>query len=186
MTTFDLHTTQTAPAASQPVLEGAQKALGFVPNLYAVLAESPAALEAYTTLSKILDGGSFDATERQVVLMTANAYHECRYCQAAHTTISQMTGVPEDVVTALRDGTPLPNPKLQALADFTRTVLEKRGWVDGAELEAFLGAGYSKAQLLEVITGLALKTMSNYTNHIVETPVDEAFAPNSWSPPAAV
>lgn len=181
MTNFQIHTAETAPAESAKILERAQKGLGFVPNLYATMAESPALLKGYTTLASLLDGGSFTPTEVQIVLMTNNYLNNCEYCQAAHTTISQGTGVPEDVIQALRNNTPIADVKLEALRQFAAVVNETRGWPAQADLDAFFAAGYTQQSVLEVVLGTAVKVMSNYTNHVAQTPVDPAFAKNAWS-----
>ena len=113
MSTFTIHTTETAPASSKPVLAEAQKNFGFVPNLLGVFAESPAMLKANLSLGEIFDKDtSFSPTERQVVLLAAIFENDCQYCMAAHSTIAGMQGVPAEVVQALRDGTPLADPKL--------------------------------------------------------------------------
>ena len=185
MTDFPTHTIETAPAGSKPFLEGAQKAVGFVPNLYAAMAEAPALVEAYLTLSSIFDKTDLTATERQVILMTNNLLNGCDYCMAAHTTISQGQGVPADVIEALRNDTPIANPKLEALRQFSKVVNESRGWPLERDVQALVAAGYTAQTVLEVVLGTGLKVLSNYTNHIVETDVDEAFAPNAWQRPAA-
>ncbi|GLQ21214.1 carboxymuconolactone decarboxylase family protein [Algimonas porphyrae] len=182
MTDFTRHTADTAPTAAKPILEGAQKALGFVPNLYATMAEAPSLLSAYAQLGELLNKSSFSATELQVVLMTNNRLNGCDYCMAAHTTISQGSGVPADVIEALRTGTPIADSKLEALRQFAVTVNETRGWPIQADLDAFFAAGYAQQQVLEVILGTAFKVLSNYTNHVATTPLDAAFQPNAWTP----
>ena len=181
MAQFPTHTLETAPAESKPLLEGAQKQLSFVPNLFATMAEAPTLLDGYMTLSGIFDKSSFSPTERQIVLITNNYLNGCEYCMAAHTTISKATGVPDDVIDALRNNTPIKDSKLEALRQFAITINTSRGWPSDDALQAFLDAGYTQQNVLEVILGTALKVMSNYTNHIAETPVDAAFASNAWS-----
>lgn len=178
-----LHTLDTAPEASRSLLEGVQKGLGFIPNLLAGFAESPTALEGYLTISKIFGQSSLSPTEQQVVLLTASVENECDYCVAAHTTIGQGQQVDQAVLDALRDDEQLPDPKLEALRRFTKAVVRDRGWVSEAEQSAFLTAGYRKSQALEVVVGVAQKILSNYTNHLSETPLDEAFQSNRWSAP---
>lgn len=185
MTDFPVHTVETAPSEAKPLLEGAQKALGFVPNLYAAMAEAPALLEGYQTLSGIFDKTNLSATERQIILMTNNLLNGCDYCMAAHTTISQGQGVPADVIRALREDTAIADPKLEALRQFTKAVNESRGWPVERDVQALIAAGYTTQTVLEVVLGTGLKVLSNYTNHIVETDVDVAFAPNTWQRPAA-
>jgi alkylhydroperoxidase family enzyme len=98
----------------------------------------------------------------------------------AHSGIAKRMKVDDAINDALRDETPLPNARLEALRDFTLAVTRGRGHVDEAELQAFFDAGFTKRQVLEVILGLSQKVMSNYTNHLAETPVDEAFKSFAW------
>lgn len=181
MTEFTRHTVDTAPEAARPVLKGAQGSLGFIPNLFATMAEAPALLNAYSQLGELLNTTSFSATEQQVVLMTNNRLNGCDYCMAAHTTISQGSGVPADVIKSLRSGKAIADPKLEALQTFAQVVNETRGWPAQSDLDAFFAAGYAQQQVLEVVLGTAFKVLSNYTNHVASTPLDAAFQPNVWS-----
>ena len=182
MNIFDIHTTETAQAPAAEMLGEIEKAYGFIPNLYGVFAESPAALRAYMILGKILDESSFSATERQLIVLAASRFNECNYCMAAHTVVAGMQKVPTDVVEAIREDRPISDSRLQALRAFTTAVVEKRGWVSDEDVSTFVAAGYSKAQILEVILGVSFKTLSNYTNHIADTPLDAAFEADAWSP----
>ena len=185
MTDFNIHTIESAPESSKPQLENSKKAYGFVPNLMGVMAESPALLEAYRTLSEIFDKKtSLSTTEQQIIAMTNNRLNGCTYCMAAHTSIMQAGKVADDVITALRDGTPIADPKLEALRVFAEKVNQKRGWVDDGDIEELLAAGYPKQTVFEVIVGTAYKVLSNYTNHIAGTSLDRGFAKNEWSPEA--
>jgi len=186
MADFTLYTAENAPEGSKEILEGAAGKYGFVPNLLATLAESPTTLKAYVTLAGLVGETKFDVSEQQVILMTTSFENNCTYCMAAHSTISAMTGVPADVVESLRAGTALADPKLNALADFTRALVQSNGAYDVAATDAFLAAGYSKEQALEVLVGIAQKTISNFTNHIGQTPKDEPFTANAWQKPVAV
>lgn len=179
--TYPVHTLETAPEAARDTLAGAKKAYGFVPNLLGVMAAAPALVKAYTTLSRIFDETSFSPAERQVVLLSVSYENGCEYCVAAHSVIAGMQKVPPDVVDAIRSGNPIANPKLEALRRFTTAVVEMRGWPSQDDANAFLNAGYTKAQVLEVILGVGMKTLSNYTNHVAETPLDDAFAKAAWS-----
>lgn len=180
MTNFKVHTNETV-GDSKPLLESSKKANGFVPNLHAVMAESPAMLVGYMTLARIFDKTNLSETERQIILLTNNRLNGCEYCMAVHTSISQMKRVPDDVITALRDGTSIADLKLEALRQFAIAVNESRGWVEQRDLDAFFAVGYTKQTVLDVILGTSLKVMSNYTNHIAQTPLDRAFAKNAWS-----
>ncbi len=181
MSDFTVHTIESA-GASKPMLEKSQKTYGFVPNLHAVMAESPALLEAYRSVADIFDTKTdLSPTERQIIAMTNNRLNGCTYCMAAHTSIMQGLKVPQDVIESLRDGTPIADPKLEALRVFAEQVNQKRGWVDDSDIDALLAAGYTQQTVLDVIVGTAYKVLSNYTNHIADTPLDKPFAKNQWS-----
>jgi uncharacterized peroxidase-related enzyme len=181
MPLFKIHTAENTTEAAKPFLEGAKRAYSFVPNLLATMAESPALLEGYMTLAGIFNKTSLTETERQIILMTNNRLNGCVYCMAAHTTISQGAGVPADVIKALRENHVIADKKLEALRTFSAIVNETRGWPTEAQISTFVAAGYTPQTVLEVILGSSLKVMSNYTNHIANTPVDEAFKLNAWN-----
>ena len=181
MTDFNVHTEETAPAGSRDLIRAAKSAYGFLPNLLAVQSESPAMLEAYMTLAGIFGKAELTETERQIILMTNNRLNGCTYCMAAHTSLSQMANVPPDIIEALRNGSAIADPKLEALRVFATRINKNRGWVEQRDLDAFFAAGYDKASVLDVILGTSLKVLSNYSNHIAQTPVDEAFQSNTWT-----
>lgn len=180
MSQFKIHTAETAPEGSKELLQGAEKQLGFIPNLYGIMAEAPAALNAYNGLSQNFETSSLNSTEKQIVLLATSYVNECHYCMAVHSTIGKMQNIDNEIIEALRDGEPIKDEKLEALRIFTQTVVERKGLLDETEIEAFLSAGYTRAQLLEVIVGVAQKTLSNYINHVVQTQLDPAFEANKW------
>lgn len=177
---LSVHTPETAPEGAKKALEGIKGKMGFVPNIMGVFSGSPQTLEAYQTLQGLLGKTSFTPTEQQVVVMTASYENDCSYCMAAHTSIAKSQGVDDSVIKTVRNGESYDDPKLQALADFTKAVVQQRGNVSDDQVKQFKDAGYGEQQILEVILGVAMKTISNYTNHIAETPVDEAFEENKW------
>ena len=181
MTEFTLHDLESAPADSRPLLEKSKAAFGRIPGLHAVMSESPALLEGYQILHKLFAASSMDAEQKTVVWQAINVEHACHYCVPAHTGIAKMMGVSDDISNALRDETPLPTPKLEALRSFTLAVVRDRGAVDDATVQTFLDAGYTRQNILEVILGTAQKVMSNYTNHLAETPVDAVMQKFAWS-----
>lgn len=181
MSKFSFHSPESAPEDSRGILATLNKQYGFVPNLMSGLAEAPAALHGYMGLSEQYGKCSLSAQEQQVVLLATSVINECGFCVAAHSFVARnMAKLDDASLQALRSGEELPNPRLNALAQFTRAVVNERGWVNGKALDAFLVAGYSKAQVLEVITGVALKTLSNYANHVLETPVNDQFKAETW------
>lgn len=160
-------------------------AFGRLPGLHSVLAGSPAAFEGYQVLHRLFaEETAFDADEKTVVWQTINVEHQCHYCVPAHTGIAKMMKVSDEISDALRDETPLPTPKLEALRSFTLTMVRERGNVDDASLQAFYDAGCEQRHVLDVILGLAQKVMSNYTNHIATTPVDAPMQKFAWEPKA--
>ncbi|MGZ8257263.1 MAG: carboxymuconolactone decarboxylase family protein [Gallionella sp.] len=185
MSTFKLHTLDSAPIASRPILEAANKGLGFIPNLYAHLAEAPVALEGYKQLGALLEKSSLTPAEQQVVLLAVSVENRCEYCVAAHSFIARnMVKVEGTQIEALRGNATLPDTKLNVLAAFAHAVVRERGWVQGSEaLKNFFAAGYTQQNALEVILGVAMKTVSNYTNHLTDTPLDAAFASEAWHAP---
>lgn len=181
MTDFTRHTIETAPDRSRALLEDSYKGFGRVPGLHAVMAEAPALLDGYKYLHGLFaKQTSFDKDELTVVWQTINVEHECHYCVPAHTGIAKMMKVDDAISNALRDETPLPNARLEALRTFTLQVVRQRGNVSDPQVSAFLDAGYTKQQVLEVILGVAQKVMSNYTNHLAQTPVDEPMQAFAW------
>ena len=186
--TFPSHDLDSAPEASKPLLENSQKAFGRLPGLHKVLAESPQAYEAYQLLHKLFTETDFDADELTGVWQAINVEHSCHYCVPAHTGIAKMMKVSDEISDALRNEPPLPSAKLEALRTFTVQMVRERGNVSQDQMDAFFAAGYGHRAVLDVILGLAQKTMSNYVNHVAQTPVDEVFHPLLWErskPPLA-
>ena len=178
---FDLHTPKSAPEGSRFALESAQKKNGCVPNLLAVLAESPAALQAYSNLTGALQhNADFSPAELQTLFLAISAENNCGYCMATHSTIAANGVLTNGQLQALRDETPLNDEKLEALRTFALAMVRNRGWVNEPDLNAFFEAGYSRRQVLDVIAAVTLKTLTNYVNQVGETPVDEAFQPQAW------
>ncbi|PPB82603.1 AhpD family alkylhydroperoxidase [Albidovulum inexpectatum] len=180
MVDFPIHTIETAPEAAKPLLEASLKANGRIPGLHGTMADAPGLLEAYQVAHKAFLNTSLTKEEKTVVWQTVNVEHECHYCVPAHTGIAKMMGVDDAITEALRNETPLPDPKLEALRDFTLKVVRNRGFVDEADTQAFLDAGYTTTNILEVILGVAQKVMSNYVNHFAKTPVDKVFEKYAW------
>lgn len=176
---------QNAPEPAREVLGKVKKNFGFIPNLLGNMANAPPLLKAYLAVGTLFDQTSLTPTERQVVLLTVSAENGCGYCVAAHTAIAGMQKAPAAVVNAIRDGEAIDDAKLEALRVYTREVVERRGWPSASAFERFLAAGYTSEQALEVVLGVGMKTLSNYTNHIARTPLDPQFAPVAWEPAAA-
>jgi AhpD family alkylhydroperoxidase len=173
MTRYTVHTAHTAPEASQHQLADVKQRWGFIPALQGTMAESPLALEAYNTVFNLISAkATLTPAEQQVVYQAINVFHGCEYCTSGHTFLSRKAGVPEDVIQALRDQQPIADGHLEALRRFSETVAETRGFAGKPAVDAFIAAGFTKAQVLEVVTIIAAKVMSNYTNHLTHTPLE--------------
>ncbi|MFH5833269.1 carboxymuconolactone decarboxylase family protein [Halalkalibaculum sp. DA384] len=175
---FTIYNTDNAPEESKPFLEAAREKFGFLPNLLGEFAESPALLEGYLKLNEIVGKTDFTPKEQQLAILAVSVENKCHYCTAVHSTILRnQINADDEIVDAVRNGDPLPDSKLNALVTYVKRSVQKRGFVEESDLQAFLDAGYSKRQALEVNLVIALKTMSNYTNHLAVTPVDDPFEP---------
>lgn len=177
---YQLHDPESAPDASRPLLKKAEAALGKVPNLERVMSEAPMLLSAYVETWALFDQTTLSPQERQVVYQVANFENNCTYCRPWHALLSKLSNMGDEDVLALRDGKPLSDPKLEALRVFTKAVLEKRGYVDAGEFDTFIAEGFTRTQALEVVLGLSIKVMSNYTNALAGTPLDNEV--EKWRP----
>lgn len=182
--TYKFHTEETAPEGSKEILGHVKQKYGFIPNAFRVMAEAPAVAKSYVALAQLFGETSLTETERQIVLLATSFANGCDYCMAAHSTGAQVQKVPSDIIDALRNNTPIGDKKLEALRRFTFEVTEKRGYPSETILREFLASGYTQAQILEVVLGVSFKTLSNYTNHLAKTPLDEAFKKAEWHKPA--
>lgn len=172
-----LLTLESASPEARAMLEKANAQIGFVPNMYAGMAQAPGALATYQDgYARFRQGSGFNPVEQEVVFLVISVANGCDYCTAAHSMIAdKVDKMPAAVLRALRANEPLPDPKLAALARFTRHLFETRGRPSAAQLADFVAAGYTERQVLEIVLALAVKTISNYTNHLFHTAVDRAF-----------
>ena len=180
-TEFTLHDLDSAPEGSKPLLEKFTKNFGRIIGFYGMLAESPEALRGYKALSDAFDNTTLSDDEKTVVWQTINVEHECHYCVPAHTFMAKAMNVSDELNDGLREETPLPDPRLEALRDFTLILVRNRGHASDAEIKAFLDAGYTRRNILEVVLGISEKVLSNYVNHITKTPVDNEWDQFAWS-----
>ena len=182
---FTLHETATAPAASVELLDDVRKGLGFVPNLQRVMAESPAALGAHSMLLGIAEKTRFSPVERNIAYLSIISENECAYCMAGHTNLSRIARVSEDDITAVREGRPIADAKLEALRHFAAVVTRNRGVVSPAEVAAFKKAGYDNRAILDLLVLAATKLIANYTNHLAAPPLDPFLKAAEWKAPQA-
>ncbi len=177
-TDLPIQSVESAHPAGAKLLAGAQEKLGFVPNMYGAMANLPALLETYQVgYAGFRETAGFRPDEQETIFLAISYENGCTYCLAAHSRLAEkLSGVPADCVAALREGGELPDPRLQALARFTRHLVRTGGRAAAAEVAAFREAGFTEVQILGIVLALAVKTISNTSNHLFGTPVDEAFA----------
>ncbi|MCP4355701.1 MAG: carboxymuconolactone decarboxylase family protein [Proteobacteria bacterium] len=181
---FKYHTKETAPQESQELLDQSLQGYGFVPNFHKIMAEAPATYKMYNdTVHLFMSKTSFSKLEAQVVFMTANFQNNCQYCMAGHSWGMTLAHMPDDVIQALREDTPIPDAKLQELRSFTKEMLISNGHVDEDRIQEFLDAGYTRKHILELVGGLAAKMISNMVNALAETELDEDMQPYEWTRP---
>jgi uncharacterized peroxidase-related enzyme len=176
-----------AEPLSRATLETAQQKLGMIPNMYAYMANAPGLLETYRFGYDLFRQASgFTPAEQEVVFLSVSYENGCEYCMAAHSFLADVQSkVPAEVTEALREGREIPDARLRELSRFTRILVQKRGWPRQRDLDLFRAAGYTDAQVLQIILAIGVKTLSNYTNHLCGTPVDGAFLKRAWRQSAA-
>jgi uncharacterized peroxidase-related enzyme len=179
-TLFAPLTVASAPQASRPMLEKVQRSLGFIPNLMATFANNPTVLDGYLALAAVFEKGSFTSRERQIILLAASVENHCSYCAAAHSQIAKtLLHTPAEVIAAIQNDMPVPDDKLNALVVLVRELVRERGYAKEKSIQNFLAVGYKKEQVMELLLGIALKTISNYLDHISPTPLDHVLAGES-------
>lgn len=182
MSVFTLHTAESAPKASAELLRETERQVGFVPNLYRVLAESPEALHAYKDLQAYAFASSFSPIERNVAWLAAIYEEECRYCMAGHSAMAPREKVSAEDISDLRAGRPLVDPRLEVLRGYAAHIATDQRAPLPAETKLFLAAGYSHQNALEVVEAVTQKTFSGRVNRLAETPVDQTFSDTAWDP----
>lgn len=180
-------TADTAEPDADGRLAAVATSMGFVPNMYQAMANSPGLLATYLDgYERFRSGSGLTPAEQEVVFLAISRYNECTYCVAAHSFVGDhMSKTPHTVTDAIRDDQPIPDERLAALASFVVTMLSTAGHPTVDDVHGFRTAGFTDRQVLEVILAIAVKTISNWTNHVFDTPVDDVFASRRWSAPAS-
>jgi alkylhydroperoxidase family enzyme len=181
MQRFTLQTIESAPEKSRPTLQTLESRFGFIPNVMATMANSPVLLNGFVGSFGSFHGGSLNECEKQILLLTNAVTIKCPWTVAAHSTFAIEDGVAESEIKAIRDGKLPQDRKYAALSALTKALIEKRGNVTEADIEKSTSAGYSKVQILEVITGVGISTMAATTTNMAGTPVEDRFKPQAWS-----
>jgi alkylhydroperoxidase family enzyme len=181
MQRFTLQTIESAPEESRPTLQTLESKFGFIPNVMATMANSPVLLNGFAASFGSFHGGSLDECEKQILLLTNAVTIKCPWTVAAHSTFAIEDGVAESEIKAIRAGKLPQDRKYAALSALTKALIENKGNVTEADIEGFTSAGYTKSQILEVVTGVGVSTMAATTTNMAGTPVEDRFQPQAWS-----
>lgn len=183
MNNYTYHTVATASIKSSEVLTGIENEVGFIPNVFAIVAESSIALEGLVNLNMAFSQSSFNDEEKQIILMATSTTNECIYCVAGHTAFAEMLEMSDKTITALRNQQDIEDNRYNTLADTVRLLIQYKGQVSSDVLSNFVNAGYSKAQFLELIMGICVKTFTNYVSNSLNIELDDVFKPYAWQRP---
>lgn len=181
---FQIFNDKTAPEESRSMLMSAKADFGMIPNLEGVMAGAPALLSSYVQSWAAFQTCGLTEIEKQVVYMTVNFENNCEYCVPWHSKLSEMAKMPAEEIENLRQGRALNDIKLNTLHQFVKSMVHTRGSIAPADLSSFYEAGYSEQNALEVVLGVSIKVMSNYTNALAQTPLDSAVKNLSWKKPS--
>jgi uncharacterized peroxidase-related enzyme len=175
MATLKVHTIETAPEGSRQALEEVQHKLGNVPNLYGTMANSPEMLNGYLALNQQWERSSLSAKERELIFLSASVANQCPYCTAGYTAGLQQMHTGGDIIRQVLYNETVQDPKLNALVTLVKEVVNNRGFISHPVQTAFLEAGYQENVILEILVGVAMKTMANYLDHIFPIPIDREY-----------
>lgn len=181
MKRFESFATDDTPKGSASMVESIESKNGFVPNIIEGIKQSPQLLKSYTELSENFEKSSLSPEEQQIVLLTVSRYNECEYCTSVHSMAAERTGLDWDTIEKIRNRKKLQNERYEALRTFTERVVKDTGHVPHDAFTQFKSVGFDERNALDVIVGVTLKTLTNTTNHLIETPLDEQFRKRAWS-----
>jgi alkylhydroperoxidase family enzyme len=180
MNEFKVYEINNAPSDSRVDLEKIKLNHGNVPNVYAVMAESPQLLKAHIAVKDLFEKATLNKQDRKLVLLTASRELGSAYDTAVYSGAAEKHNVPADVIEGIRAGTTLKDKKLESLRAFTVSVVNKHGQVADTDVKAFLDAGYTRANVLEIVLAIGMVTLTACTNQIAQTKLDSQFEPKVW------
>jgi uncharacterized peroxidase-related enzyme len=176
MAQFTIPTKETAAPESAAIFANLEKGLGFVPNLYAYIGHSSNALANYLAFQQGQSKGAFKAKEREAVNLVVSQINGCRYCQSAHTALGKMNGFTDDEILALRAGD-APDARLQAIVTLAAEITQTQGHPSASAVEGFFAQGFDQAALVDLVSLVADKILSNYLHNITQITIDFPVAP---------
>jgi uncharacterized peroxidase-related enzyme len=175
MATLKVHTIASAPEGSRHSLEEVQQRLGNIPNLYGTLANSPELLNGYMALNHQWERTSLTAKERELIFLSASVANQCPYCTAGYTAGLQQMHTGGDIIRQVLYNETVQDPRINALVTLVKELVNNRGFISDHVRTAFIEAGYEESVILEILVGVAMKTMANYLDHIFPIPIDKAY-----------
>lgn len=173
MTEFTFHTPETASGDAKEILQNVQNKYGFVPNLFAYMAEAPYTIEAYAMLTELMAKTGLSAAQQQIALLAVSVYHRCDFCRVAHQAFGKAAKANPQTLIAIVEGTTIDDEKDRALVDMIIAIVDSRGWVKDEQLQAFFDAGFEKRNVYDLILITTIKTLSNYSNHLTKPEANE-------------
>jgi alkylhydroperoxidase family enzyme len=180
MSIFEVQTIDRAPEGSRAPLERLQQAFGMFPNVAGVIANSPVLSKIFVPLFESVHAGTFTEGEIQTLLLTNAVTNSCAWAVAFHSFLALKAGLDPGDVEAIRERRAPREPRCAALSAYSRSLIEKRGHVGDAAVEAFLAAGFKPEQALEVLAVSAASTITNYSLNIAEPPLEPIFQKHAW------
>lgn len=180
MSEFPSHTSESAPESARPIMTAISGQFGFLPAAVARMATSPELLRGFTTMNRLFESTTLPPLARETMIMTIATRNGCHICVAMHTATLKRLQASDPTIQSLRDRRPVDQPELEAVRRFTLALLDRSGAVTAEELQAFLDAGYTQRQALELVLGLGTYTLSTLANRLTDAPLDDAFAAFCW------
>lgn len=168
MSDFTAYTPATASPAGKEILLGIEKNFGFIPNLFNYMIAAPTTVQAYLQMMQLISQGSFSPAQAQLALLAVSLENDCHFCTVAHRALGKKAGIQPQTLTAILAGQKISDEKDRALVQFTQLLVRERGRPGDAELQNFFAAGFSQAQVFELMLIIAVKTLSNYSNHLTQ------------------
>lgn len=180
MSTFQVHTLDSAPEQSQPVLKQLQQTFGFIPNIAGAMAESPVLIGAFINLFQKVHSGTFTEAQIQTLLLTNAVTNACSWAVAFHTALALHEGLTPADVEAIRARHAPADRQHAALSKLAKAAIEKRGHLDDQDVSAFLEAGFRRDQVLELLAVTAASAITNYVGSITQPPLETQFQAHAW------
>ena len=180
MNEFKIYDVNTAPSDSRTDLEKIKQNHGHIPNVYAVMAESPQLLKAHIAAKELFNKATLNKQDRKIVQLAVSRELGSAYDMAVHSDAAEKHNVSAEVIEGVRAGTTLKDKKLESLRSFTTNMVKKHGQVAETDVKAFMDAGYTRANILEIVLAIGMVTWTAYTNQIAKTKLDTQFEPKVW------